>query len=304
MRGTLGGEPWGDRMKRTAARTDAATFWAAIERLSLGPYRRGLRRLAVTLDRNPHVATERTRLQDDSPWRRELAARRLGLLPCKGTTPLLRRAMRRGPESVRLAAAHALARARDLAALRWLLAHPDKLARRSRRAWADLLVAFRRRGLPEIAAAFERGMTHPTLELAAIDVLGRGGYRGARDRMERYLSEGTLEQRVAAARALGHLHAVECGTSLIVALGDESWQVRAQASRALGRVKSVVAIDALAVCLTDRSWWVRHHAAYALGGLGQDGQEALRRVAQTSSDPYARDMAREVLEGGIHRDVA
>jgi len=145
MRGTLGGEPWGDRMKRTAARTDAATFWAAIERLSLGPYRRGLRRLAVTLDRNPHVATERTRLQDDSPWRRELAARRLGLLPCKGTTPLLRRTMRRGPESVRLAAAHALARARDLAALRWLLAHPDKLARRSRRAWADLLVAFRRR---------------------------------------------------------------------------------------------------------------------------------------------------------------
>lgn len=304
MRGTLCGEPWTDRMKRMAARTDAATFWAVIERLSLGPYRRRLRDLASTLERNPHVTAERARLRDDSPWRRELAARRLGLLPCKGSSRLLRRAMRRGPEAVRLACAHALAGARDLSALRWLLAHPEKLSRRTRRAWADLLGAFRRRGLPEIAAAFERGITHPTLELAAIDILGRGGYRGARDRLERYLAAGTLEQRVAAARALGQLHAVECGTSLLTALKDDAWQVRAQAARALGRVGSGAAIDALAARLTDPSWWVRHHAAYALGALGQDGQHSLRRVAETSLDPYARDMAREVLEGGLRLDVA
>jgi hypothetical protein len=299
MQGTLRGEPWTDRMKRTATRTDAATFWAVIERLSIGPYRRRLRDLASTLERNPHVTAERARLRDDSPWRRELAARRLGLLPCKGSSRPLRRVLRRGPESVRLACAHALAKARDLGALRWLLAHPEKLSRRTRRAWADLLAAFRRRGLPEIAAAFERGITHPTLELAAIDVLGRGGYRGARDRLERYLADGTLEQRVAAARALGQLQAVECSTSLLRALKDEAWQVRSQAARALGRVRSMVAIEALASRLTDPSWWVRHHAAYALGALGQDGQETLRRVAQTSPDPYARDMAREVLDGGI-----
>ena len=217
---------------------------------------------------------------------------------------MLRRALRRGPEAVSLAAGHALARARDRAALHWLLAHPPLLAGRSRRALVDLLSAYGRRGLPEIAAAFERGLGVATLELAAIDVLGRGGYRGARDRFEQLSSGGTLEQRVAAARALGMLQAVECATSLLVALRDEAWQVRAQAARALGRVRAPIAITALAGRLTDSSWWVRRHAAYALGMLGQEGREALHRVAQTSPDPYARDMAREVLEGGFHRDVA
>ena len=304
MRGTLRDEPWTSRMTRAAVRARAATFWAVVERLSLGPYRGRLRRLATTLATNPHVVAERKRLRDDSPWRRELAARRLGLLPCRSSSRLLRRALRRGPEPVTLAAAHALARARDLRALRWLLAHPEKLSRRTRRSWASLLTAFRRAGLPEIAAAFERGITHPTLELAAIDVLGKGGYRGARERLEHYLDSGTLEQRVTSARALGLLGAQECGTSLLAALEDEAWQVRAQAARALGRVRATIAIEAIAARLTDSSWWVRHHAAYALGALGPDGHEALERIARTSSDPYARDMAREVLERGLGLDVA
>jgi hypothetical protein len=204
---------------------------------------------------------------------------------------------------VSLAAGLALARARDLAALRWILSHPESLSRRPRRAWVGLLAAFRKRGLPEIAAAFERGLPHPTLELAAMDVLGQGGYRGARDRLEQCLSSGTEEQRVAAARSLGNLQAVECSTSLLHALHDESWAVRAQAARALGRVQATVAITALSTRLTDTSYWVRHHAAYALGEMGEEGQAALRRIAQTSPDPYARDMAREVLEGGV-LDVA
>jgi HEAT repeat protein len=304
MQGTLRDEPWGDRMKRTAARADAATFWAAIERLSLGPDRRGLSRLATVFETNPHVTTERARLRDDSPWRRELAARRLGLLPSKRTRHALRRALRRGPEAVSLATGLALARTRDLAALRWILAHPQTLSRRPRRAWIALLAAFGRRGLPEIAAAFERGLDHRTLELAAMDVLGQGRYRGARDRLEQHLVWGEIEPRVAAARALGNLQAVECSTSLLHALHDEAWQVRAQAARALGLVRSTIAITALSARLTDSSYWVRHHAAYALGELGEEGQAALRVIVHTSSDPYARDIAREVLDGGVRLDVA
>jgi HEAT repeat protein len=304
MRGTLHDEPWTHRMTRAAARADAGTFWASIERLALSRDRAGLRRLATLFERNPHVLAERRRLYDDSPWRRELAARRIGLLPSKSTRHALRFALRRGPETVSMAAAHGLARAGDGAALRWLLAHPEILARRSRRALAGVLAAFRRRGLADIAAAFDRGIAHPTLELAAIDVLGQGGYRGARDGMEQRLADGTLDQRVASARALGLLQAVECSTSLLTAMRDEAWQVRAQAARALGRVRATIAIPALAARLTDPSWWVRRHAAYALGELGYDGQEALRRIVQTSPDPYARDMAREVLEGGVRLDVA
>src|SRR5262247_1592783 len=107
--------------------------------------------------------------------------------------------------------------------------------------------------------------------------------------------------RPSAGRALGTQQAVECATALIAALRDDAWPVRAQAARALGRVRAPLAMHALAARLTDSSWWVRRHAAYALMELGEDGQTELRRVVSTSSDPYARDMAREALEGGIRR---
>jgi HEAT repeat protein len=64
---------------------------------------------------------------------------------------------------------------------------------------------------------------------------------------------------------------------------------------------ATVAVPPLAQALTDSSWWVRRHAAYALMALGEDGPEALRRIAASSPDAYARDMAREVLDGGFGR---
>jgi len=304
MRGTLRGRPWAERLKRTASRATPEAFWVALERLALGPERRALRHLADSFDGLAHVRLERRCLREDSPWRRELAARRLALVPSAASVKALRRALRRGPEPVSLAAAHALARARDRAALRWLLANPQVIERRSRRQMASLLSAYGRHGLAEIASAFERGIEHPVLELAAMDTLGAGGYRGARDRLERALASGNLEQRIASARALGRLEAVECATSLLAALRDEAWQVRAQAARSLGSVRATIAITALAARLTDRSWWVRRHAAYALGSLGVDGRETLRRIAASSPDPYARDMAQEVLEGGVDLHVA
>jgi HEAT repeat protein len=83
---------------------------------------------------------------------------------------------------------------------------------------------------------------------------------------------------------------------LIAALADEAWPVRAQAARALGRLREPAAVAPLADRLTDRSWWVRRHAAYAMRRLGPTGRAALRRLMEHSSDPYARDMAREALE--------
>jgi hypothetical protein len=42
---------------------------------------------------------------------------------------------------------------------------------------------------------------------------------------------------------------------------------------------------------------VRRHAACALREFGREGRHELERIARGSPDPYARDMAREVLEG-------
>jgi HEAT repeat protein len=70
--------------------------------------------------------------------------------------------------------------------------------------------------------------------------------------------------------------------------------VRALAAWALGRANVAAAAQALAGCMTDESWWVRRHAAYALAHLGR--QDMLAAIAKGSDDPYAREIAQEVLD--------
>ena len=80
--------------------------------------------------------------------------------------------------------------------------------------------------------------------------------------------------------------------------------MRAVAAWALGRTGAGTAVEPLVARLTDRAWWVRRHAAYALWEIGADGRAALRRVAESSPDPYARDIARESLGSGESLDAA
>ncbi len=262
------------------------------------------RKLARLLEGHRHCVAERAALRDDSPWRRELAARRLGLLPSDLTRRALRRALRRGPEMVTLAAARALARHADRAALRWLMRHPEALARRPYPGLVSSLRAFGPKAIPTLADALAEGLPAKRLEQAAIEILGLHRHRPARAAIERRLADSDLDLRVAAVRALGRLQAVESASSLLVALKDDAWQVRAQAARSLGRVSAPIAIYALTARLSDPSWWVRHHAAYALADLGEEGRVALRRVIAESTDPYARDMATEALDGQIRRRLA
>jgi HEAT repeat protein len=292
------------QLLRATEQAEEGTCWTVLESLSFRIGRPEWLRLSQALEESRHAAAERRALADDSPWRRVLAARRLALLRSRASWRALRRAMTRGPEMVTFAAAMALARYRDRGALRWILAHQDALARRHRNALVALLKAFRRSGLPVMAQALTRGGALPRFELAMIDALGAGRYHEARPFLERRLEEGDLDLRAAAARALGLMQAIECATTLIAALKDEAWQVRAQAAKALGRVRAPLATHALAARLTDPSWWVRHHAAYALMEMGEDGQAALRHIVAASTDPYARDMAREALEGEIKRLTA
>jgi len=57
---------------------------------------------------------------------------------------------------------------------------------------------------------------------------------------------------------------------------------------------------AAAARLTDPAWWVRRHPAYAQRGFGMEDRRELERIAHGPPDPFARDMAREVLEGWPH----
>jgi hypothetical protein len=300
----LDGNVSAPQLLRATEQADAGTCWTVLESLSVRISRSKSLLLSQALEESRHAAAERRALADDSPWRRALAARRLALLRSRASWRVMRRAMTRGPEMVTFAAATALARYRDRGALRWILAHPESLSRRHRNALVALLRSFGRTGLPVMAEALTRGGLTPRFELAIVDVLGVGRHRDARPLLERRLAEGDVDLRATAARALGSMQAIECATTLMAALKDEAWQVRAQAARSLGRIRAPLATTALSARLTDPSWWVRHHAAYALKEMGEDGQAALRQVVATSTDPYARDMAREALDGEIKRLMA
>ena len=300
----LDGDESAAGLARAADRSDEGSYWTVLEGLSLKLPRARWLRLSRALVASRHAAAERRALADDSPWRQVLACRRLALLRSRASWRALRRAMVHGTEMVTLAAATGLARYHDRGALRWILAHQEAVAHRHRNALVALLRTFGPRGLPVLARALERGISNSRVELAVVDALGIMGHREAWAAVERRLEQGDLDMRAAAARSLGLMGAVECGTSLMAALRDDAWQVRAQAARALGRVRALIATEVLAGRLTDRSWWVRHHAAYALADLGESGQATLRHVIDTSDDPYARDMAREALDGELKRLAA
>jgi len=277
-----------------AAAAEPGVFWSAIEELTTRSP--GWLRLSRALASCPHLEQERQALREESPWRRELAARRLGLLFSTASREALRAALPEGPELVTAAAAGALARYRDAEALRWLLANPRGVERRPHRQRVALLRACGRRALPARATALARGTGAAAMDRALIETLGLARHHAARHAVERLLREGDVEQRVAAARALGRMEAADCATSLVGALQDQAWPVRAQAARTLGLLRSEIALLALPARLTDPAWWVRHHAAHALREFGNEGRRELKRIAAGSPDRYAREMAQEVLD--------
>lgn len=296
-------------LRHAVARADSGTFWSALETIPLEPRRLRWRPLSQALAGNPHTRRERRALRDDSSWRRELAARRLALIAEPASRRALRAALERGPELVTHAAAAALGRYRDAHALRWLIARPEALARRTPRAQVAVLRAYGRGALPLLAQALEGPGGVSRLERALIETLGLSDHTPASAAIERRLASPEPEVRVAAARALGRLEAGCATPALIAALDDEAWPVRAVAAWALGRIGAAApgtgsATAPLAARLTDRAWWVRRHAAYALWETGEVGRVALRQIADSSPDPYARDMAREALGSGTGLDAA
>lgn len=298
----LAGRIAGRDLRRAAARTEHEPFWDAVETMATHLRPRERRELARELARSSHLARERTVLLSPAPpERRERAAQRLGLLPDARSRTALRRALVGGPPQVTFAAARALARHRDLRALRWVLEHPQAVGARPIPALSGMLRAFGPAGRSLLLIALQRGLADTRLECACVDALGLTRCRSARGAFDQRLSSPHLEVRVSAARALGRLGMAESTPALLMALTDAQWPVRAIAAQALGRLGASPAVDALADRLTDRAWWVRRHAAYALAAIGGDGVDALCEVAARSPDPYAREMAREALDHGEDR---
>ncbi|HEX8213586.1 MAG TPA: HEAT repeat domain-containing protein [Longimicrobium sp.] len=103
------------------------------------------------------------------------------------------------------------------------------------------------------------------------------------------------EVRAQAAAVVGAVQAPECAVVLAGLLADPDARVRATAAAALGRIGHWPAAPAVAKLLRDPAFPVRRAAGLALRGLGSPGMLLLGRY-RADTDPFAADMARQVLD--------
>jgi HEAT repeat protein len=285
-----------EQLRKRAEAAPGEAFWGAIQRFTDNIGGDEWRWLSRQLQGLPQLAAERRRLERGRPWRRAVAARRLGLVDDPLAREALRAALERGGPEVRLPALLSLSRLQDPSALRWLLQHAPTMQDVSPSILLAILKRFGAGFAPEILAVLDQSIPAGRLAIAAAEALGAWHVAQAGPALERLLRSGGLEERTAAARALGHLGVPAATEVLIDALDDPEWQVRAQAARSLGRLGGLAALEPLESAVTDPAWWVRRNACYALVALGTPGTTALRRVAAWGEDRYARDMAAEALQ--------
>lgn len=101
--------------------------------------------------------------------------------------------------------------------------------------------------------------------------------------------------RALAASVAGAIGGNETITVLRDLLEDPASNVRAAAAEALGRLGDVRSGSLVALKLRDQAWEVRRAAGLALRDFGAPGILYLRR-ALNDSDPFAADMARQLLD--------
>ncbi|MHC0036869.1 HEAT repeat domain-containing protein [Pseudoneobacillus sp. C159] len=135
------------------------------------------------------------------------------------------------------------------------------------------------------------------MQLALIDSL-------ANNRELRYVSfiESVFqtyrgEIRIRALKALGTIGYVNNIDTYLPLCQSPHWEERVMIARLLGIIQVDEGTNCLEELLQDQSWWVRYQAGLSLKRY-PNGIDILKKVFQTSKDPFAQDMAWEWLNKG------
>jgi HEAT repeat protein len=231
-------------------------------------------------------------------WRRLEGVRLLAAMSLEVGRPRLLAMLRDPNESVRLAAARALAQSRDAELMPPLLDALAGLYHISRRQLAEALVEAGPMAWPVMRQRLER---HPEdegqlrLHTTILEVLALSGDLQSAGVIERALVNPEVELRIAGFKSAMLLHLNLEPATLRQGLRDDRWEVRAQAARACGHAGHAALVPELGVALSHEEWWVRFNAARALDRLGPEGRRELERVVYQGVDHYARDAALQVL---------
>lgn len=202
----------------------------------------------------------------------------------------------------RLNDAHPLVRE---AATRWLARHPstalverlvemlDDPEPRCRLTAQDTLIRLGATSVEPLSAYLSR-VTTPGRVLALKVATGLADARFLNSGL-RAAGDSDPVVRAQAATLLAAVAGGRVEKALLALLDDPDESVRIAATRGLGVLSSWELAPNLAQQLSDSAWGVRREAALALRRLGPAGRLYLRR-ALVGPDPYAADMARQMLD--------
>ncbi len=196
---------------------------------------------------------------------------------------------------VRTAAAEALARcagASAAAALEDALAEETWPA--TRRA---LLRALGSAGGPLGPLVLALDDPDPETRVAAIEALGTAGDRASVPHLRRHLDRPAPEaEALAALRALGQVGNGGAAEGLVPSFASPDLERRRAAVHSAVALAPHLPEDAVRRVLTDADEWVRVGAARILARRGEEGQEALARLASSDRSPAVRAEARRLLD--------
>jgi HEAT repeat protein len=267
-----------------------------LSRLFRGERGEVIRRLARELD----IVNRGFRLVASRLWWRRLEGARLLTLFDEART--VRRALLEDTHPlVRAQAAEwawTKAKPDEIRTLVALLDDPDGLVRYSAR---DALIRLGPAAAPAVAEDLSRATGAEAVAL--LEVAGAINDPRLLPGALRLVSDGHPRTRELAARLLGSLGGAEAIDEMADLLDDPDAGVRSAAARGLGLLGYWPVGSRLAARLEDRAWDVRRSAGLALRSIGAPGVLLLRR-ATGSADPFAADMATQVLDlGGIHEQI-
>lgn len=149
------------------------------------------------------------------------------------------------------------------------------------------------------AAVQQLGADSPDDRIAAVDILGRRGWRRRREispRLRTMLrADADWRVRASSGRAIGRLSVRDAVPDLVRALGDPQVEVRVVAAAALWRLPDPTAVPALLELLEDDDDSARQWAALALGVI-RDARavEPLSRHLTDSAESVRTDAIRSL----------
>ncbi|MBT2653708.1 HEAT repeat domain-containing protein [Bacillus sp. ISL-18] len=135
------------------------------------------------------------------------------------------------------------------------------------------------------------------LQKAIIDVIASKREVSYNHFLEKIFSSYSGEIRLRALKALAEIGYVKDSAPYLELLYSDKWKERLVAAKLIGSLKEGKAIPRLIELLHDRTWWVRSQAGEAISQFTQ-GKAILQTVLETSTDPFAKDMAWEWLHKG------